>query len=123
MQIKKILELDQIFNKVLKVIMLEINDYLAHIFNDSLSIYYYLLYFKEFVNVILCKLRNIRDYINSKSYQLISLRNILGKIIKVVLVTKISYLINFLPKMQFKGRRKSYIEIIIYYLLEKIYTV
>lgn len=86
--------------------MLEINNYLTHFFNDFLFISYYFLYFKELINFILCKLGNIKDYTNLKSYQFISLLNILGKVIIAIVATKISYLITIyylLSKTQFKG--------------------
>ena len=76
LQIKKAPEPDQIPNKVLKLIMLEISDYLVHIFKNFLFIGYYPLYFKESVVVILCKSRGARNHTNSKSYWLISLLNI-----------------------------------------------
>ena len=76
---------DQIPNKVLKAIMLEISSHLEQIFNDSLSIGYYQVHFKEFIIIILRKQGGRRDFTSPKSYRPISLLNTVGKIMKAVL--------------------------------------
>ena len=111
--------LNQISNEVLKVIMLAINDYLAHIFNIFLFIGYYPLHFNKLIVIIYCKLGGAKDYISQKSYWLISLLNILGNIIKLMLVTKIRYMTitrHLLLKTHFESHLESYIEIVIYHL-------
>ncbi len=55
LRIKKAPRLDQISLKVIKVIIPKISNYLVHIFNDFLSIGYYLLHFKESIIIILRK--------------------------------------------------------------------
>ena len=125
LQIKKAPGPDQIPNKVLKVIMPEISNYLVYIFNNFLFIGYYPLHFKESVVVILRKPRDARDYTNPKSYRPISLLNTLGKIMEAVLATRISYMAtthHLLPKTHFGGRRGSCVETVIHHLLEKIYA-
>lgn len=85
--------------------MPDINGHLEQIFNNFICISYYLVHFKEFIVVILCKQEGIRDFTNTKSYQLISLLNIIGKIMEVMLIAKISYMAityNFLSKTQFR---------------------
>ena len=123
LQIKKASRPDPIPNKVLKVIILEISNHLVYIFNDFLSIGYYSLHFKESIVVILCKQGDARDYTNPKSYQPISLLNTLGKIMEVVLVTRINYMAithHLLPKTLFGGQCGSCVETAIYHLLKKI---
>lgn len=61
-------ELDQIPNKILKIIMPDISGHLEQIFNDSLSIGYYPAHFKESIVVILRKQGGTRDFISPKSY-------------------------------------------------------
>ena len=125
LQIKKAPRPDQIPNKVLKVIMPEISDYLVHIFNYSLSIGYYPLHFKKSVIVILRKPGGARNYTSSKNYRPISLLNTLRKIMEAVLATKISYMATthyLLPKTHFGGQRGSCVETAIHHLLEKIYA-
>lgn len=121
----KALESDQIFNKVLKIIMHNITGHLKHIINDFITMSYYSAHFEEFIIVILYKQGNTRDFISSKSYWLISLLNIVRKTIEAVLVTEINYMAivyNFLSKMHFGGQYRLYIKTAIYYLSEKIYT-
>lgn len=122
--INKVFGPDQIFNEVLKVIIPEISSHLDQILNNSLFIKYYLAYFKEFIIIILRRKRGKRDVTSLKSYEPISLLNILGKIITAVLVAKISYMAimcNLLLKTHFEGRCRLCVETAIYYLIEKIY--
>lgn len=116
---------DQIPKKILKVIMPKISNHLEQIFNDFFSIGYYLAYFKESIIVILHKQGGIRDFTNSKSYQLINLFNMVRKIMEIVLAARISYMAithNLLLKTHFRDRCGLYIETAIHYLLEIIYT-
>ena len=101
LQISKAPKPDQISNKVLKVIMLEISSQQELIFNNSLAISYYPSQFKEFIIIILRKEEGIRDYSSPKNKQLISLPNIVRKITEAVVVARISYIAstyNLLPK-------------------------
>lgn len=126
LQMNKASRPDQIPNEVLKFIMPEISDYLVQIFNDSLSIGYYPLHFKESIVVILHKPEGAKDYTSPKSYRPISLLNTLEKIIEAVLATRISYMAithYLLLKTHVGGRRGSCIETTIHHLLEKIYAV
>lgn len=61
-------------------------------FNNFLSIDDNLLYFKKSVVVIFYKLRGKRHYTSTKNYWSIGLLNTLGKIMKVVLANRISYI-------------------------------
>lgn len=83
---------------------------------------YYFLYFKESIIIIFYKSKGIRDYINLKSYWLISLLNILKKIIKVILTIKISYIATtyyLLSKIHLENQHGLFIKIIIYHFLKK----
>lgn len=75
----------------MKVIIPKISDHLVHIFNNSLSIRYYHLHFKESIIIILRKQEGVRDHTNLKSYWPISLLNTYGKMIEVVLATRINF--------------------------------
>lgn len=91
LQIKKAPGPDQIPNKIMKVIIPKISDHLVHIFNNSLSIRYYYLHFKESIIIILRKQEGVRDHTNLKSYWPISLLNTYRKMIEVVLATRINF--------------------------------
>lgn len=69
-------ELNQIPNKLIKVIITKRVNYLRRIFNDFLSLGYYSTNFKKSVIIILCKLEGNWDYTNPKNYHPISLLNI-----------------------------------------------
>ena len=97
---------DQIPNEVLKATAHEICSYLEQIFNDSLILGHYLLHFKKSIIVILHKHGGNQDYTSPKSYRLISLLSILGKIMKAILATRISYMAmthNLFSKTHFGG--------------------
>ena len=116
---------DQIPNEVLKVIAVEICSYLQQIFNDSLTLAYYPLHFKECIVVILRKHGGNRDFTSPKSYRPISLLNTIGKIMEAILATRISYMAtthNLLPRTHFGSRRGSCIETAVHNLLEIIYA-
>ncbi len=116
---------DEIPNEVIKVIMPEITGHLEQIFNDSLSIGYYPAHFRESVIVILRKLGGNKDYTNPKNYCPISLLNTIGKIMKVIIAVRISYMATtheLFPTTLFGGRRGSCVETAIHHLLEKIYA-
>ena len=106
LQTRKALGPDQIPNEVLKVIAIEICSYLQQIFNDSFTLAYYLLHFKESIIVILRKHGSNKDYTSPKSYRPISLLNTIGKIMEAILATRISYMAtthSLLPKTHFGG--------------------
>ena len=120
--IKKVLESDQILNKVLKALACEICSYLEQVFNNSLKLSHYFLHFRRSVIVIMCKPKGNWDYINLKNYWPINQLNTLGKIIEAILATNIIYIAivyNLLPKTHFGGQCGSYIKIAIPNLLEK----
>ncbi len=125
LRMNKALGPEQIPNKVLKVIMPQISNRLEQIFNDSFLIGYYPAYFKKSIIIILRKEKCNRDFTSPKKHRPISFFNTAGKIIKVILVAKISYMAtthNLLPKTHFGGRRGSFIKTAIHYPLEKIYA-
>ncbi len=105
--------------------MTEIAGHLEQIFNDSLSIGYYLTHFRQSVIIILCNLGGNRDYINPKNYCLISLVNTIGKIIKAIIAAGISFMATIYELLLttfFGDRRGSCVETAIHHLLEKIYA-
>ena len=88
---KKTAESDRILNEVLKRITSEINVSLIHSICTALAYSLLSAYFKELTIIILYK-KSKKDYLLFKSYRLITLKNILAKIIKKVLVTYLSYI-------------------------------
>lgn len=73
--------------------MPKVTGYLKQIFNNSLSIGYYLTHFRKFVIIIHFKLGGTKNYTNLKNCRLISLLNIIIKIIKTIIAARISYIV------------------------------
>lgn len=115
---------NQIFNKILKVIVIKICNYLQQIMNDSFTLAYYLLHFKESIVIILRKHGNNRDFTSSKTYRPISLLNTISKILKLILAIRMSHMAiahNLLSKTYFGDWQELCIETAIYNLLKNIY--
>lgn len=102
--------------------MLKISGHLKKMFNTSISIRYYSTYFKQFIIVIFYKQGDIRDFTSPKSYWPINFMNMIEIMMETVLAAKINFMItmhNHLFQMYFKRKCGSFIEITIYYLLNK----
>ena len=86
---EKTAESDRILNEVLKritsVIYMSLMQEIYTAFVCSLL----LIYYKKLTTVILCK-KDKKNYLLSKSFRLITLKNMLAKIIKKVLITYLS---------------------------------
>lgn len=66
--------------------------YLNQVFNQSIQLGYCLIYFRELDTIVLRKLGK-DDYIILKVYCPIVLLNTLGKIIDVIIVKRLSYIV------------------------------
>ena len=87
---KKAAESDRILNEILKRITSEINISLIQRIYTAFMYSLLLTYYKKLITIILCK-KNKKDYLLLKSYRLITLENMLIKIIKKILITYLSY--------------------------------
>lgn len=75
--------------------------------NDSFILTYYTLHFKESIIIILYKHGGNKNYTNPKNNRPINLFNIIGKIMKTILATKINYMVtthSLPPKIHFGSR-------------------
>ena len=87
---RKTAESDRILNKILKRIISEINaDFIQRIYT-ALTYSLLLTYYKKLITIILHK-KNKKNYLLPESYRLITLKNILIKIIRKILITYLSY--------------------------------
>lgn len=85
--------------------MPEISNHLEQIFNNSFSISYYSVYFKESIIIIFHIEKNNRNFTNLKNYRPISLFNIVEKIMEIVLAVRINHIAtthNLLFKIYFR---------------------
>ena len=87
---KKTAELDRILNEVFKRITLKISTDLIQKIYTAFSYSLLSRYYKELIIIILCK-KNKKNYLLFKSYRLITLKNMLIKIIKKILIIYINY--------------------------------
>lgn len=75
--------------------------------------------------MILYKYGGNKNYSSLKNYKIISLFNIIGKILKIILIIKINYIAityNLPLKTYLIKKYKLYIETMIYNFLKKDYT-
>jgi signal recognition particle GTPase len=86
---RKVVELDRILNKILKRITLEISASLVQRIYTALIYSLLPAHYKKSITIVLYK-KSKKNYLLSKSYRLITLKNTLIKIIKKVLITYLS---------------------------------
>ena len=86
---EKTAESDRILNKILKRITLTISTGLIQGIYTAFMCSLLLTYYKELITVILYK-EDKKDYLLSESFRLITLKNMLTKVIKKVLITYLS---------------------------------
>jgi len=78
-----------ISNRVLQVSLAKLISVLMSLFNACIIHKYYLKQFKKTQTIVLCKLKK-SDYINSKMYWLIALLNIMSKLLKSIMIKRLS---------------------------------
>ena len=88
---EKAAELNRILNEVLKRIILKISINLIQRIYTALICSLLLIYYKKLIIIILCK-KSKKNYLLSKSYRLITLKNMLIKITKKILIIYLSYI-------------------------------
>ena len=87
---RKTAESDKILNEILKRITSEISINLIQKIYSALTYSLLLTYYKELITIILYK-KNKKNYLLPESYRLITLKNMLIKIIKKILATYLNY--------------------------------
>ena len=88
---RKTAESNRILNEILKRIISEISVGLTQRIYTAFICSLLLTYYKKLIIIILYK-KNKKDYLLSKSYRLITLKNMLIKIIKKILINCLSYI-------------------------------
>ena len=89
---KKTAESDRILNEVFKRIASVIYTDLTQGIYTAFMYSLLLIYYKELITVILCK-KNKKDYLLPESFRLITLKNMLIKIVKKMLITCLSHVV------------------------------
>ena len=116
---------NEIFNRILKTALLHIAFALNWIFNTNLTLKYCFKHFRESIIILLRKLNKF-DYFIFKAYRSITFLNIMNKIMKIIMISRLNYATEkheFLSKNQFENRQKIFIEHVLHFIIERIHTI
>ncbi len=100
-----------ISNKALQASLAELISVLTSLFNACVTHKYHSKQFKKTQTIVLRKLKK-SDYIDSKTYQLIALLDIMSKALKSIMIKRLSDIIEthcMLSNAQMKARRKRFV--------------
>ncbi len=104
----KALNTSDISNKALQASLAELISVLTSLFNACITYKYYSKQFKKTQTIVLHKLKK-SDYIDSKTYRLIALLDIMSKALKSIMIKRLSNIIeihHMLSNAQMKVRCK-----------------
>ncbi len=99
-----------ISNRALQVNLAELISILTSLFNAYVTHKYHSKQFKKTQTIILCKLKK-SDYIDSKTYRLIALLDIMSKALKSIMIKRLSDIVethHMLSNAQMKARCKQF---------------
>jgi hypothetical protein len=116
---------NDIFNRVIKLVLSHIMSVVKWIFNQSLRLKYCLKHFKEFITMFLRKI-NKSNYFVFKAYKLIVLLNTLNKIMKFIMTTRLNYAVknhNLLFREHFESRKRIVSKHALHYIIETINSI
>ncbi len=116
---------NNIFNRVIKFVLSHIMFVVKWIFNQSLRLKYCFKHFREFITMFLRKV-NKSNYFVFKAYRLIVLLNTLDKIMKFIMMTRLSYAAkkhNLLLREHFESRKKIVSKHALHYIIETINSI
>jgi hypothetical protein len=116
---------NDILNRVIKLVLSHIMSVVKWIFNQSLRLKYCLRHFREFITMFLRKINKF-DYFVLKTYRFIALLNILDKIMKSIMTTRLSYAAkkhNLLLKKHFEDRKNIVSKHALHYIIETINSI
>ena len=118
-------ETNQIFNRMLKTLRETMTKKLTLIFQICINVEYHSKSFRE-AKIIMFKKIKKSDYIFFKVYRLIALLNTMNKILKSIMINKITELTkknSLLSKSQMSAKRKKEIETTLKLLTKEIHAI
>ena len=118
-------ETNQIPNRMLKMLRETMTKRLTLIFQAYIDVEYHSKSFREAKIILLKKMRK-SDYIFLKVYRLIALLNTMSKILKSIMINKITELAkknSLLSKSQMSAKRKKEIETTLKLLTKEIHAI
>jgi len=104
----KVLSASDISNRALQASLAELTSVLTSLFNACIIHKYHSKQFKKTQTIVLHKSKK-SDYINSKTYRLIALLNIMSKALKLIMIKRLSDIAEthcMLSNAQMRVRRK-----------------
>ncbi len=116
---------NDILNRIIKLAFSHVMSVVKWIFNQSLRLKYCFKHFREFIMIFLRKI-NKSNYSVFKAYRFIALLNILDKLIKSIMTTRLSYAAkkhNLLLKEHFESRKDIVSKHVLHYIIETINSV
>jgi len=114
-----------ILNRALQASLAELISVLTSLFNACVTHKYHSKQFKKTQTIVLRKSKK-SDYIDSKTYRLIALLNIMSKALKSIMIKRLSDIVEIhcmLSNAQMKARRKRFMISTLDLLVDQVYTV
>ena len=121
----KTFETNQILNRMLKTFRKTMTKKLIFIFQACINVEYHSKSFREAKTIVLKKIKK-SDYIFFKVYRSIALLNTMNKMLKSIMINKITELAKknlLLSKSQMRAKRKKEIETTLKMLTKKIHAI
>ncbi len=124
-KVDKALSTSDISNRALQVSLAELISVLTSLFNACIIHKYHSKQFKKTQTIILYKSKK-SNYIDSKMYQLIALFNIMSKALKLIMIKRLSDIIEthcMLSNAQMRARCKWFVILMLNLLIDQVHTV
>ncbi len=121
----KVSDASDISNRVLQVNLAKLISVLMSLFNACITHKYHLKQFKNTQTIVLCKSKK-SDYIDSKTYRLIALLNIMSKALKSIMIKRLSDINEIycmLSNAQMRARCKQFMILTLDLLIDQVHTV
>ncbi len=121
----KVSDASDISNRALQASLAELISVLTSLFNACVIHKYHSKQFKKTQTIVLCKLKK-SDYIDSKTYRFIALLNIMSKVLKSIMIKKLSDIVethHMLSNAQMKARCKRFVISTLDLLIDQVHTV
>ncbi len=121
----KVSSASNISNRALQASLTELISVLTSLFNACVTHKYHSKQFKKTQTIVLRKLKK-SDYIDSKTYQLIALLNIMSKALKSIMIKRLSDIVethHMLSNAQMKVRRKRFMILTLDLLIDQVHIV
>jgi len=118
-------DISDISNRALQASLAELISVLTSLFNACVTHKYHSKQFKKTQTIVLCKSKK-SDYIDSKTYRLIALFNIMNKVLKSIMIKKLSDIVEthcMLSNAQMRARCKRFMILTLDLLIDQVHTV